>query len=490
MNMDCLKFITELSKIVSAEVDCVNDLPAILVGIVVAYLTILISVAIAIFDEKKEFEQLDRNVILDHIVKAKALLFYLGLTFFPLLFWNASLPLTRLLEIVIWAVGVGLITKVLFRSYHWMKGNKFPLRLRYFGDLRNRQDLEEAWRSVWETENINFQNEHAFFKAFQPAIERSLEGEKADLITAGKLLGDFNIFLRNRSDSFLLQLNEVLNHTLVWHFNTWVKEQNYIEKEDKIEKWAMYSELFRITDSIIETIEARALGGRSSFSFFKAIQSHEEKYKGEVKSSQYYAEVLLHPFYQIFFDQIYNSPDRHNIWNHYFPNEWKVTKRNLEINENIVSTVSLNSYIDWASPRIWEASEGKDFVLDDVSRNLFPEVDPIIWAKLLIFVYSPYGEDRLRSVIERPWNFGFIGRSKVYSSSQKKHVQSQYHSEESSTFDLAIYLFADVFSKENLESYLQLLEQLSYQNETVEERKRMTLIAIFTNMLRFVENSM
>ncbi len=486
MRMDCLKYFTELSKVVSAEVDCANDLPAILVGIVVAYLTILISVAIAIFGEKKEFEQLDRNVILDHIVKAKALLFYLGLTFFPLLFWNASLPPTRLLEIVIWAIGLGLITKVLFRSYHWMKGNKFPLRLSYFNNLRNRQDLEEAWRSVWETENINFQNEHEFFKAFQPAIERSLNGEKVDLITAGKLLGDFNIFLRNRSDSFLVQRNEVLNHALVWHFNTWSKEHNYLGKDDKLEEWATYSELFRITDSIIGNIEARVLSGRSSYSFFKALQSHADKYKSSVESSHYYAEALLSSFYLIFFNQIYSSPDRYDIWNHYFPNEWKITKRNLADEESLVSNVSLNSYLDWASSRIWEASEEKDFILDEVSKNLFPEVDPIIWSKLIIFVFSPYGEDRLRSVIERPWNFGFMGRVKVYGSKQYDHIQSQYHTEESSTFDLAYYLFADVFSKTTLEDYIQSLEQLSYQKESVEERKRLTLIAIFTNFLIFL----
>ncbi len=64
-------YILLLSKVIEAGVGGESDLPAILLGIVVAYLTILISVAIAIFSEKKEFEALDRNVILDHIIKAK-----------------------------------------------------------------------------------------------------------------------------------------------------------------------------------------------------------------------------------------------------------------------------------------------------------------------------------------------------------------------------------------------------------------------------------
>ena len=83
-------YILVAAKVIKAGISGESDLPSILLGIVVAYLTILISVAIAIFSEEREFEALDRNVILDHIIKAKSLLFYLGLTFLPLLFWNIS----------------------------------------------------------------------------------------------------------------------------------------------------------------------------------------------------------------------------------------------------------------------------------------------------------------------------------------------------------------------------------------------------------------
>lgn len=159
-------------------VDGDSDLPAVLLGIVVALLTILISVAIAIFSEKKEFEALDRNVILDHIIKAKSLLLYLGFAFLPLLFWNGSLPWTRLLEIIFWIIGAFFITKILINAYYWMKGNKFRLRFDYLRGLRNRQDMEEAWRSVWQTENINFQNEQEFFNIFHSTVNRLLENDE------------------------------------------------------------------------------------------------------------------------------------------------------------------------------------------------------------------------------------------------------------------------------------------------------------------------
>ncbi|HPW35575.1 MAG: hypothetical protein A4E59_02494 [Syntrophorhabdus sp. PtaB.Bin027] len=179
--MDSVQHILlECSKVIKAVVGVnrESDLPTILLGIVVACLTTLISIAIAIFREKKEFEVLDRNVILDHIIKAKRLPLYLCLTFFPLLFWNYTHPLMRLLEMIIWAVGVIFITKILIRSYRWMKGKKFPLRFDYLRELRNKQDMEEAWRSVWQTENINSQNEQVFFDIFCSTVNRLLENDE------------------------------------------------------------------------------------------------------------------------------------------------------------------------------------------------------------------------------------------------------------------------------------------------------------------------
>ena len=176
--MDWVKYILEFLKVVKAGVAGESDFPAILLGIVVAYLTILISVAIAIFSEKKEFEALDRNVILDHIIRAKRLLLYLVFTFFPLLFWNGSLPWTRILEILSWIIGIVLMTKILINSYHWMKGNKFRLRFDYLRDLQDKQDMEEAWRSVWQTENINFKNEQEFFSIFHSTVNQLLENNE------------------------------------------------------------------------------------------------------------------------------------------------------------------------------------------------------------------------------------------------------------------------------------------------------------------------
>lgn len=485
--------ISEFSKVVNALVKPESDLPDLLLGIIVAYLTILISVAIAIFSEnKKEFETLDRNVILDHIIKAKSLLFYLGLTFLPLLFWNNSLWWTRLLEIIIWCVGVFFITKILINSYRWMKGNKFKLRFDYLRNLQNKQDIEEAWRSVWQTASINSQNEQEFINIFYSSVNRLFEKvEKDDLIIVSKLLGDFSSFIDKRSSFILTWQGEVLDRLLQWHFEMWEKEHEYLNEDnkEKVKAWAIYSGLSRNLDLIFQHIETRALKERNSFLFFDKLKKHAEKYKKKSISSFHYSRYLCDSFYKVLFENIHDAPEKFDVWEHYFPKEWKITKNNLQDSENIISSISYKIFMNWAMPRIMQTKEEYDFTLDEVSSELFPEVDPILWSKILIFVFSPYSDvnDKLRYVIEKRWTFGSMGRAKAYSGEDE--LSKMYKDEEINTFDLACFLFQVRFSKINLETYIEMLEKFSYAEGSKEESKRLRMHNLFAQMLNFMKNA-
>lgn len=312
---------------------------------------------------------------------------------------------------------------------------------------------------------------------------------KDNLIIASKLLSDFSNFMGNRSTTFLTRIEGLLSNILEWHFEVWKKEQNYLGKEGKVEIWGIYGELSRTLDSIFRQIETRSLKERASFSFFEGLKKHAEKYKNESVSARFYIESLFNTFYQVFFQLIYDTPERFDIWNHYFPNEWKVTKSNLQNPENITTRIALKNFFEWAPKRIWKSKEEKDFSLNDVSSNLFPEVDPILWAKMLIFIFSPYGENRLRSVIQKPWNFGFIGRVKVYFGDGEEDIRKEYEEDEIRTFELAYFLFKKEFSMINLKSYIETLEKLSFPEESEEERKRLILLSLFTKMLSFVANT-
>lgn len=152
-----------------------SDLPSTLGMIGIAFLTILIPIAVAIFSDKKDFEILDRNVILDHVVNARYFLIYIALIYVPILLWESSSHDFHFFEFFAWATGICLIAVILRKSYHWMKGNKFILRFGYLRKLNNPKDMEESWRSVWEEKNINTQNEKEFFAIFSSAVDNFLK---------------------------------------------------------------------------------------------------------------------------------------------------------------------------------------------------------------------------------------------------------------------------------------------------------------------------
>jgi len=155
-----------------------GDFLNILGMIGIAFLTILIPIALGIFNnDSNDFKVLDRNVILDHVVSSQLFIIYLILVFLPLLLWDSLSISMRFWAFLSWMIGIYLISKVLVNSYHWMKGNKFLLRFDYLRKLTNVKDLEESWRSVWETKNINAQNEKDFFKILSSTIDDLLKND-------------------------------------------------------------------------------------------------------------------------------------------------------------------------------------------------------------------------------------------------------------------------------------------------------------------------
>ena len=159
-----------------------GDLLNILGMIGIALLTVLIPVAVAIFNDKKEFEDLDKNVILDHVVRARYFLVYLTLIYMPLILWAGSSQTLRLFELILWGIGIYLVATVLSRSYNWLKGNKFPLRFQYLRGLTNPKDSTEAWRSVWESDvkALNVPNELEFFKTVSETVDKLIKNDERE----------------------------------------------------------------------------------------------------------------------------------------------------------------------------------------------------------------------------------------------------------------------------------------------------------------------
>ncbi len=332
-----------------------------------------------------------------------------------------------------------------------------------------------------------------------------------ELKIASKLLSDFRNYASKRSSFFMS--HNALPPVLEWHIQIWRKEVGLLgQGGNTLDLWSLYSQLDRELDSILADITNRVLteATMDSFIFFDEFKKHIAKYKDEkikVKENDHtYAQHFLGNFFRIFFEKIEASPDRRNIWEHYFPDSLKVHSATV-VTDTLQHAV-LNQYLPWAGGRIGRTNAKKEYdsSLDEVTENLFPEVDPILWAEILTFVFSPYNpKDRLKYVIEqRPLIFG-SSRMTMYSGyvddkedSQKKATeffQSVRESEKDETLKMLdsfikiIPLFHQTFSKENLLDLIRQSEALTYPEDSENEERKKTLTEVFKELLAKLEKS-
>jgi len=495
----------------------INNFTTIIQGIGLALLTILIPLAIAVLadiyqkrkKENKEYAYLDLHVILDNVFKIKIIILSIFLIFLPMFFLEILIGLDRLIAVIFTFIGLLLVVDVIFKVSRWVKGNVFDFRFSYLEKLRKYNDLEIVWRSVWQVKNIDIQKERKFFQIFSSTINRllNLTEKNENLKTISKLLNDFYNSINKHS---IAALNEdIFPKILGWHFNFWRKEnelldKKFLDKKSKSDKWSNYSEISRILNDIFDNIEECSLKERIIYSFFDHFKKHAEHYKKELvernKTHHYYIDSLFGIFCRVFFENIEKSPKKHDIWKHYFPEEWKITKKNLENKENIISRKLCREFLQWARDIVLDNKKEFSRDLGNISLNLFPEVDPSLWIIiLLLFVFSHYKNNRekMKSLIEieYSWDFGPIGKVRIRDIANSneesirkmdKEMQVIDEAETNDTFELAYLIFEKQFSKENLEIYIKSLQELKYKEDPEKENKRLRILDTFNEMLKFL----
>jgi hypothetical protein len=469
----------------------------------IAFIAILIPIAMAIFRDK-DFGVLDTYVILDWVVNSKKLFASLGMILFiPFIWYITNNVFINSIGLLLWLFGIYIILKILGNCYKWIKGHKMNLRFNYLETLKNIQDMEESWHSVWQTKNVNIQNEREFFKIFSITIDQLSKSTKKNLKTISKLLNDFYNSINNRSIAFLVIPEDVFPKILDWHFKIWQKKYKLSGKESKLDKRSNYNEILRILNDIFNKIEERSFKERMAYSFFEHFEKHTEHYKKKLvenNKKRYYIDSLFSIFCRVFFENVAKSPEKHDIWEHYFPEGWKIKKSNYE--KNIITRELCSKFLQWARDIV--LSDKKELARDlgNISSNLFPEVEPSLWITiLLLFVYSRYKDNRMKMKslieIEHFWDFGPIWRVRIrdFSSSNGEAIrkmdeamQLAEEAEMKNTFELACLLFREQFSKENLEKYIKSLKELEpeYKEEPEKEKKRLYLLYAFNKMLKFL----
>jgi len=489
---------------VSKELERSNSsLPSVVQNLGLMFLGILIPLAIAILTDLyqkkgggKEFSDLDIRVILDHVFKIKPLLLYGSLTFLPFIFWENYNGAFRLFAITLSSIGICLVVNTIIDVYNWTRGDNYTYRFSYLKKLKNPKDLEVAWRSVWQSKDMDGRYGKDFFDIFSSKTDKIITKFDRSQRNLTTILNDFLNSLDNRSPFFFYD-DKMFLKIFEWDFIVWkLSWQNFQKRSDESTKWIQLS---MICKSIIRKMASRTFKEKYMFSviFMKTFQNHVELHKNEHLSvenrERYYVEGMFRTFFQILFEfeEVTDYGEKDYMWS-VFPNEWKITKENLINKENIFSKISLNEFLQWTNQRLLKRLDF-DSQLNDVSINLFPEVEPATWANILIFVLSPYDpRNRVNSIISVRQSFGFDMKPTVFSLAEgglEKHLESerlQKEAKRKNAYELAVLIFRNIFTKENLKSYIEEATVLKYPDTSTEESKRQEFIVIFNGMQKLV----
>jgi hypothetical protein len=288
-------------------------------------------------------------------------------------------------------------------------------------------------------------------------------------------------------------------------------------QEDKTEVWSEYSQVYFSLNSMFSSIQEKVLTANTmdAYYFYQEFGKHIEKYQSkmvEVKKggTRYYIDEILREFYRIFFDKIGNSPNRYNVWEMYFPTDWKITAEGVLADNGRIRMLTLIEFLRWAESRLSSSKKEEfDASLTDLSENLFQETDPMLWSEVLTFVcsLSPfYLENRVKYILEKPKIFGFGGRPRMFSGTGNidkekfeedftKYREEQDKAEKSKTIQLTfaiskvINTFRHIFTKENLINFIKEAESLKtqFQNDPVKNNRRERLLDFFQVLLFLFE---
>jgi len=174
-----------------------NKIPSLITSLGLAFLTILVPLAIAILldyyqkrrNKNEEFINLDLRVILNKIFQIKKLIFIVLLIFIPMIFWEfTQLFSIQILEILISVFVFYLIIIMILKIYYWIIGDVHYFRLNYLKSIRRHKDLLISWNSVWKAKNIYPTDEKEFFDIFLNYIENNFKKENENTIELAFLI--------------------------------------------------------------------------------------------------------------------------------------------------------------------------------------------------------------------------------------------------------------------------------------------------------------
>src|SRR5690606_23902690 len=215
-----------------------------------------------------------------------------------------------------------------------------------------------------------------------------------------------------------------------------------------------------------------------SFILYKGLMAHLEG-----KSLDYKGYLIAHIHRTIF----NNINVAHDGWD-YFPEQWKVKENNLQ--SDSIAYLFLKYYLEWARDKIGFDKE-YDSDLEEVSRQLFPEVSMSAWSEIVTYIVRSWGENRAKSLLAYRPNFGIVDF--VWSGDYHEDTVASLHAKAMDEgFEKTVSLTYKVFFPRGI-SESDIREAIDYfhkaDTQTDEEKVRKDeLLKIFTGLQEYIKD--
>ena len=453
-----------------------HDYPIYAQNVGIALLTVLIPFIIAVFADilnklsKKDegLNELDRRVLLYHVFGLPyRFLVVLFLLFIPEFYWDSFNHVGRGIIITLNVVGVAGMLQIYLALLNWAMGRKDPYRIKQLLRLRKGDDIVYSWRSVWKSPNNAIFEANAF-DAYDKTIRRLLDRGPEKFSDFGAvtfaLIPDFSNHLKTGDPiELLLFRGEALKKILEWHQISWTKAKA-LDVKDKTKAWGDYYGFTNQLDQLLNVLYGQLINKKLTFNMFQDLVEHTKQF-----SKPLYLQELTSDLHKSVFER-----SDYDFWRD-FPDDWKITHKSLVQRNNAIQATLFRQYIDWTMSII-SSTDSK--VLDQfnlVTRELFPDLDPQDFPIILRLLIQPFGDSRMRSIIETEW-YPSMSRVTGNIDDLKSLIEVQRKN---------MYEFADQhlsllnnYNHETNKGYLKELRGLKYPKDSIEEHKQQRLIRI------------
>ena len=227
--------------------------------------------------------------------------------------------------------------------------------------------------------------------------------------------------------------------------------------------------------------------------FTDKIEEKLEKCENEVEKDklQKDLESWFSKFCPIFFENIYKSPSKDDIWEIYFPKKWKIT---LENSKEKIPRIILSYFFKWIQYRNvlkLEDSKDVDEALSEVIKGIFPNYHTETFLSFLMLLFS----DEIKNAIQKRPNFSIIKVDVVSSPGEKSWeeishlIELKAEEKKKETIDLIFTYFKNwrpfkVYKSDLSEEQLKNWEGYSEhkQNEMLNQIRQIKLEKILSKL--------